>query len=138
MSARQLFITEFDRKRLEELVAVAEEFGDRSRKDLVALQGEIAKAKVVPPQDVPPAVVTMNSKVVLRDIDSSEEMTYVLVFPHEADISSGAISVLAPIGTAVLGYAEGDVVEWPVPSGIRRISIEKVLYQPESSGDFHR
>jgi regulator of nucleoside diphosphate kinase len=63
-------------------------------------------------------------------------MTYVLVFPGDADIDTGAISVLAPVGTAILGYAKGDVVEWTVPSGIRRISIEEVLYQPEAAGHF--
>ena len=65
-------------------------------------------------------------------------MTYVLSFPEEADISQGAISVLAPIATAILGYSKGDVVEWKVPSGIRRISIEDVLYQPEAAGHFDR
>jgi len=82
-------------------------------------------------------VVTMNSKVILRDLDISEEMNYCLVFPKDADIASGAISVLAPVGTAILGYREGDIVEWPVPSGKRRIRIEKILYQPEAAGDFH-
>ena len=80
----------------------------------------------------------MNSKVVLRDVDTSAEMTYSLVFPKNADVDAGAISILAPVGTAILGYREGDVIEWPVPSGMRRIRIEEILYQPEAAGDFHR
>jgi regulator of nucleoside diphosphate kinase len=64
-------------------------------------------------------------------------MTYRLVFPKDADVDAGAISVMAPVGMAILGYAVGDVVEWPVPSGSRRLSIEQVLYQPEAAGDFH-
>lgn len=84
------------------------------------------------------AVVTMNSKVALLDLDTSERMEYVLAFPKDANIGNGSISVLAPIGTAILGYAKGDVVEWPVPSGTRRIRIEDILYQPEAAGDYAR
>jgi regulator of nucleoside diphosphate kinase len=65
-------------------------------------------------------------------------MTYSLVFPEDANIESGAISILAPVGTALLGYREGSTVEWAVPSGRRRFKIEKILYQPEASGDLHR
>lgn len=137
MATRTIHITEFDKSRLEELIAVAEEFGGHDRKDLESLAGELGQAEIVSPRDVPADVVTMNSKVRLRDLATSEEMTYVLVFPKRADIDAGAISVLAPVGTAILGYAQGDVVEWPVPSGVRRIRIEEVLYQPEAAGDYH-
>jgi regulator of nucleoside diphosphate kinase len=137
MTARKIFITEFDKVRLEELIAVAEEFGDHDRRDLELLAEELDQAEVLLSEAVPPDVVTMNSKVVLRDLSTSEKMTYVLVFPKDANIDAGAISVLAPVGTAILGYAKGDVVEWPVPSGMRRIRIEEVLYQPEAAGDYH-
>lgn len=137
MKRREIFITQMDRDRLEELIEAAEEFEDQNRKDLHDLQEELDRARFVEPKKVRPDVVTMNSKVLLRDVDTSEEMTYTLVFPKDADIDSGAISVLAPVGTAILGYSEGDVVEWQVPSGRRRISIEKILYQPEAAGDYH-
>jgi regulator of nucleoside diphosphate kinase len=136
MSERKIYITEFDKARLEELIGVVEEFGDPVRKDLLLLAEELDRAEIVLPQDVPPEVVTMNSKVVLRDLNTSEEMTFVLVFPRDANINAGAISVLAPVGTAILGCAKGDVVEWPVPSGMRRIAIEEILYQPEAAGHF--
>ena len=123
MATRKLCVTRFDKSRLEELIAVAKEFGDQTRKDLELLAGELERAEAVVSKNVPADVVTMNSKVVLRDLDTSEEMTYMLVFPSDADIEEGAISVLAPVGTAILGYAKGDVVEWPVPSGLRRIRI---------------
>jgi len=138
MKQRQIFITAFDKERLEELIAVAREFGEHAREDLDDLAAELDRASVVDSAKVPPNVVTMNSKVVLHDLDTSEEETYVLAFPNEADAGSGAISVLAPVGTAILGYRQGDVVEWPVPSGTRRIRIAKILYQPEAAGDFHR
>ena len=137
MKKRKISITKFDKDRLEELIAVAKEFGEQDRQDLEDLAGEFVRATLVLSKEVPPDVVTMNSKVVLRDIDTSEVMTYSLVFPNDADIDVGAISILAPVGTAILGYGEGDVVEWSVPSGIRRIRIEKILSQPEAAGDFH-
>ena len=137
MNPRRIHITELDKTRLEELIAVAEHVGGHDQKVLRALAGELARAQVVPSNQVAADVVTMNSKVALRDTDSGETMTYRLVFPKDADVDAGAISVMAPVGMAILGYAVGDVVEWPVPSGSRRLSIEQVLYQPEAAGDFH-
>lgn len=134
---RKIFITEFDKSRLEELIAVAEEFGCHDRKDLESLEEELARAEVVSSQKIPRDVVTMNSKVVLCDLDTAERKTYVLVFPRDANIDVGAVSVLAPVGTAILGYSVGDVIEWEVPSGIRNIVIEDILYQPEAAGDYH-
>jgi len=137
MAERKIFITEFDKSRLEALIEVAGEFGDRDRQDLESLAEELDQAEIVSPKKIPPGVVTMNSKVALRDIDTQEQMTYIVVFPKDADIDRGTVSVLAPVGTAILGYAKGDVIKWPVPSGLRRISIVDVLYQPEASGDCH-
>ncbi len=138
MSRRTIGITERDKMRLEELIGVAREFGGRTRDDLTDLVLELVEAKVYPSDKVPSDVVTMYSKVRLKDLDSGEEMTFVLAFPKDADVDRGVISVLAPIGTAILGYSKGDVVEWPVPSGKRRILIQEILYQPEAAGDFLR
>ncbi|MBS0313755.1 MAG: nucleoside diphosphate kinase regulator [Burkholderiales bacterium] len=137
MKERRIFITKFDKARLEELISVADEFGGRDRKDLEALADELDRADVVASAEVPPDVVTMNSKVVLSDQKTGEKMTYVLVFPKDANVAEGRISVLAPVGTSILGYAKGDVVEWTVPYGKRLIRIDDVLYQPEAAGDFH-
>ena len=78
----------------------------------------------------------MRSTVRLKDLVSGEANTYSLVFPSEADFSQGKISVLAPIGTAILGYKSGDTIEWPVPSGVRKLKIDKILYQPEAAGNY--
>jgi regulator of nucleoside diphosphate kinase len=138
MTKRDIYITAFDKQRLEELIAVADDFGSSGRKDLVSLAEELTRAKVVASEKVPPDVVTMNSKVVLRDLSTSETMSYILVFPKDANIDEGSISVLAPVGTAILGYRVGDEIEWRVPSGLRRLKIEEILYQPEAAGDFDR
>lgn len=138
MADRKIFVTDFDKKRLDELIAAALEFGDKPRDDLNGLLSEIKNANIVKPQEIPADVITMNSKVLLRDVSANKEFTYSLVFPQDADIDKGAISVLAPVGTAILGYQEGDQVKWKVPSGERTLEIVKVLYQPEAAKDFDR
>jgi regulator of nucleoside diphosphate kinase len=137
MNDRIIYITEFDLHRLEELLEVAGAFTYRGRSDLKDLEEEVSRAQVVDSRKVPPTVITMNSRVKLRDLDRGEEMVFTLVFPREADIDRGRISVITPVGTAILGYTEGDTIELKVPSGRRRIKIEKVLYQPEAAGDYH-
>jgi regulator of nucleoside diphosphate kinase len=135
--ARKIYITEQDKTRLQNLIARSGVGDDSDRQDLEALSAELSRAKIVASQDIPPDIVTMNSRVVLRDLDTDEQMTYILAFPHDANIDLGRISILAPIGTAILGYAKGDVIKWAVPSGTRHIRVEEILYQPEAAGDHH-
>jgi regulator of nucleoside diphosphate kinase len=82
---------------------------------------------------VPPDVITMNSEVRLMDVDSGEVKVYKLVFPTQTR-TENSLSVLAPIGTAILGYRVGDVIEWRVPKGVRRLKVLEVLFQPEAAG----
>ena len=137
MEDRTIYITKFDLERIEELLAVAGEFSYRNRGDLEELEAELQKGKLVDSKEVPPNVVTMNSRVRLVDVDKDQPMVFTLVFPKDADIDAGKLSILSPIGTAIFGYSVGDVIEWRVPAGIRRIKIEEVLYQPEAAGDYH-
>ena len=134
---RQIYVTKFDLQRLQELVQVAKEFKFQDRNDLKKLEQELERATIVGSKDVLPDVVTMNAKVELLDIDKNEKMTFTLVFPIDADIDRGTISIIAPIGTAILGYRVGDTVIWQVQAGVRRIKIQKIIYQPEASGDYH-
>jgi regulator of nucleoside diphosphate kinase len=78
----------------------------------------------------------MNSKVRIKDLNHDEELIYTIVYPNEADFSKNLISILAPIGTAIIGYCVGDTIEWDVPEGKIHLYVEEILYQPESSGDF--
>jgi len=133
MDTRVIYITEADMKRLRPLI----EGMKNSRDDLRGLQAELEHARVVTPADVPPDVITMNSKARLRDLDTGEEMIFTLVFPGEASIEHDRISVVAPIGTAMLGQRVGDEFEWEVPAGSVRLRVEEMLYQPEAAGDFH-
>ena len=84
------------------------------------------------------AAVTMNSEVAVRDMDSKEKMTFTVVFPSDANVDRQRISILAPIGTAVLGYRVGDTIDWKAPGRTRRLKIERVLFQPEAAGQFDR
>ncbi len=136
MEDRQIVITQHDSDRLRELIAALDDLS--GRRDLAALLAELDRATIVAPEDIPPDVVTMNSTVVLHEVERDQEKTVTLVFPADADIAAGAISVLAPVGTAILGFRKGDVIEWPVPAGLRRFRIEKVVYQPEAAGDMDR
>lgn len=138
MRERTIYVTDYDLQRLEHLLESAgEQRSARDRGYLSELENELSRAKVVDPKEIPSDVVTMNSRVRIIDLDTAEESVLTLVFPHQADIAAGRISILSPVGTALLGYHAGDAIEWPVPSGTKRIRIEEVLYQPEASGDYH-
>jgi regulator of nucleoside diphosphate kinase len=137
MANRIIYITDNDMRRLRELIIVAREFGKEDERYLLELENELNRGKIVKSQDVPSNVITMNSEVYLRDLNTKEEITYRLVFPYRADASKGRISILAPIGTALLGYSVGDIIEWKVPAGIAKLKVEKILYQPEAAGDYH-
>lgn len=89
------------------------------------------------PEKIPSDVVTMNTKVRFIDINESEEFVYTIVYPEDADLTHGKLSVLAPIGTALLGYREGSELVWNVPAGLKSFRIDKILYQPEANGDYH-
>ena len=133
-----IFMTEVDLARLRNLIDLARDTGnDANRLYLDRLEGELERAEVVDPIDIPKDVVTMRSTVRLKDLDNGKEMVYSLVFPNEADIDEGKISVLAPVGNAMIGYMIGDVIEWEVPSGLRKLKVEEIIYQPEASGDYH-
>lgn len=131
MQNRTIILSDVDHQRLEALVESAR-YDTRVHPDyLDALEGELKRARVVPQSDVPDEVITMNSVVRLRDLDTDELDQFQLVYPVDADMAQHRISVLAPVGTAILGYQLGDIIEWPVPAGLRRLRVEMVSYQPE-------
>lgn len=124
-----IYVTEIDKARLQRLIEVED------NPAIVDLEYEIERATVVAPDDVDDGVVTMNSKLLLTLDDEPRQVA--LVYPCDADEKSGRLSVLSDLGIAVLGHQEGDTIDWLVADRTRRIQIEKVIYQPESSGDLH-
>lgn len=127
--ADPIHITETDQARLRNLIAI-----DQASAGF-ELEHEIERAIVVDSRQMPPDVVTMNSRAMLHLDDDVVEMA--LVYPGDADDSAGRLSVGAGIGTAVLGYREGDAFDWRLPDRTCRIRVGRVLYQPEAAGDFH-
>ena len=99
----------------------------RDQEHLDELRLELERAQVLEPQHVSTNIVTMHKLLRIVDLSSNKRQELVLVSPAEADVSERRISVLAPLGTALLGYREGDEVEWLMPGGIRRLRIEAVL-----------
>lgn len=132
MRKRNIYVTKADADKIKELLVT--DANRSQRADFNELTAEIGRAKIVEPGHVPATVVTMDSKVLLKDMDTEEMMEFTLTFPNNADIESGKISILSPIGTAIFGYAAGDKIVWKVPDGKRHIKIEKILYQPEAAG----
>ncbi len=137
MPRRNIHITDFDMERLQKLIEGTQRWSKKDREYLAHLEEELERAVVVPSRQMPPDVVTMNTQLLVRDLDTNQKMLLHLVFPNEADFERGKISILAPVGTAIIGYSVGDTVEWTVPSGTRRLKIEEITYQPEAAGDYH-
>jgi regulator of nucleoside diphosphate kinase len=134
MSERAIYLTSQDRQRLQ---ALAQRTEDRDRGDLAGLMYELSLAVIVPAAEIPGDVITMNSRVRLSDLRDGSVLEYTLVYPGDANFAEGKISVLAPIGAAMIGYRVGDEIEWEVPDGRRNLRVEAVLYQPEAAGDDH-
>ena len=133
MRQSKIIISADDRSRLQNLVNSALLDSRIPRALLDSLEGELARAMIVSEGDVPNDVVVMNSTVTFRDLDSGDVESYTIVYPNEADVSRNQISVLAPVGTALLGYRVGDLVEWGVPAGKSRLRITQV--RPRETAD---
>ena len=139
MTGKQIFVTEPNFERIRDGLRGNWLRDHEDAANCSRLRGELEGAVVVKSTEIPSDVVTMNSRVRLRDLDSGDSVTFSLVYPSSAPRSrTGApeltVSVLAPIGAAVLGYRAGDTVAWEGPAGVRRLKVEDVLYQPEANG----
>ena len=133
-SGRTIFVTQQD---LERLTRLLESHAARRDADArMALEEELENASVVESAQIPPDVVTMNSRVQFEDIDTSERLEMTLVYPKDADVDQDRVSVLAPVGSALLGLSVGQAIDWPLPGGTsRHLRVVNVTYQPEAAGD---
>ena len=132
MKRGMIIITEEDMKKLQELIDSLRLYAKQEQAHLDILEEELDRAEVLHQNSIPRDIVTMNSKVRVTDLESGRTLAYQIVFPRDADISKNMISVLAPVGTALIGYRVGSEIEWGVPGGTRRLRIEAVEYQPEA------
>ena len=130
-----MYITETDYEKITGLVGVTSLPGkDAAMADL--LLKELRSARTIPQDRISNNIVTMNSRVLLREISSGRQTDITITWPQEADSKARKVSLLSPIGIALLGCREGDITSWRVPGGVGRFRIEKVLYQPEAEGHF--
>jgi regulator of nucleoside diphosphate kinase len=128
-----IYLTQNDLDRLLDLVE-AYSAGSGGRR-FGQLESELIRAVVVPKEQIPKDVVTMNSRVIFENETTGERREIKLVYPRQADIDAGKISILVPVGTALLGLRVGQAIDWELPSGeIHRYRVVAVPYQPESAG----
>lgn len=134
--ASSIHITRFDKTRLMRLLRSLDA-AQENRMEIEDLERELERGTEVESTEVAADVVTMNSTVRVTDVDANTTHLYTIVFPSDADFEKGRISILSPLGTALLGYRAGDVVTCEMPRGARRLRIDELVYQPEAAGDFH-
>lgn len=130
--SRHIYITQSDKDKLLKIINKAQHESLDDYEKLKDLEVEVRRAVVKSATEIPKDVITMLTKAVISMDDMEEEIT--LVYPNDADISENKISVISPIGTAILGYSEGDIIEWQVPEGIVKLEIKKITFQPEALG----
>ncbi|MDX2138761.1 MAG: nucleoside diphosphate kinase regulator [Chloroflexota bacterium] len=134
MKNQAICITNRDMKRLRNLLDNPDLI--QQRPYLEQLERELDRANVIESSEIPADTITMNSTALLIDLKTGEEMILTLVYPDHAYIPEGRISVLAPVGMAILGCRQGETVEWEVPDGIRSLRVDCILYQPEAVGEY--
>jgi regulator of nucleoside diphosphate kinase len=135
-AAPPIVVSSLDLKRLDVLLDSLPPGGTA---DVDLLREELERAQVLDPEQMPSDVVTMNSRVRFQVEPSRQEYELTLVYPKDIDGSPGRISVLAPVGSALLGLRIGQKIEWPALHGKRiRVRIVDILYQPERAGDYRR
>jgi regulator of nucleoside diphosphate kinase len=124
---------------LERIEAMLDAPAYRDQAGAIALRDELARADVLAPAQMPNDVVTMNSRVRAVDLDNGDAYDLTLVYPRDADGDAGRVSVLAPVGSAILGLRIGQTMQWPMPGGRRMtLRVDAIHYQPEAAGDLHR
>ena len=129
-----IYITQDDMQRLRSLVDGLHAAARAEAANVAALEEELDRAHVVEARSIRSDVITLNSQVRVCDLDSGKIMEYEVVFPNTKPRSAAdGLSVLAPLGTALLGYRAGQTIEWQVPKGKRRLKVVEVLYQPEAA-----
>lgn len=134
---KQIILSKTDYSRIQRSIEYAKMKNSIRANEAENLLNELSSALIVDPHEVPPDLVTMNSIVKINFLDSNRTMQFQIVYPGAADIKKNKISIFSPVATALIGYRVSDEIEWIVPSGLTRIRIEEIVYQPEAAGQFH-
>lgn len=132
----EIMITELDYVRLCDLVHKVKNTKTAEMKNLVVLGSEIKRAKRVDSKKITSEYITMNSVIEVTDMDTNKILNLKLVYPRDADFKKGHISILSPLGSALIGYKVGDTISFEVPKGVKEIKINRILFQPEANGQY--
>lgn len=135
LPTNRILITDADRRRLMIGLSRLHNSGRARRQTLSSLRRRIERAEIVRPTEIPRNVVTLNSRFVLKDLDSRRRLACTLAEPWDRSPPGDRVSVSGPAGTALLGSRVGQIVRWRVGAHDRRFRIEQILYQPEAAGD---
>ncbi|GAA5143330.1 nucleoside diphosphate kinase regulator [Thalassotalea piscium] len=133
----KIIISSLDAERLD---AMIDAMGNQTFPGMDELLTELDRADIVAPEEMPPNIVTMNSTVKFKEISSGKEFALTLTYPQEKNPNNDpVVSILAPVGSALLGLKEGETIEWPKPGGgVLKVEILEIIYQPERAGEFRR
>lgn len=97
----------------------------------------LKNAKMLLQENIPPAIVTMNSRVRLVELSCGGETEFTISYPHDSNGEEGRISIISPAGVALFGSQEGEIVSWRIPTGVAEFKVKKVIYQPEAAGEYY-
>ena len=137
MQTPEIQITQSEYNRLQNLLRDPSKLRPDEKECRLALSRELARAQIMPSNEIPGDVITLHSRARLVDLQTNEALELAIVLPEEIDVDAGCISIFAPLGTAMLGYRKGDVFEWRVPGGQSRFHVEDVIFQPEAAGQIN-
>ncbi len=129
-------VTKLDYVRLNGIISSIKQFNKEASKEVSFLETELTRAKKIDSKKIGAEFVTMNTQVEIVDMDTNKSMTIRLVYPKDADFKKGNISILSPLGSALLGYKTDSVVSFKVPGGLKKMKICNIVFQPEANGDY--
>ena len=133
---KQILITKQDFTRIHKSISDAKQNNIIKKEDAEKLLNELHSAKIVESEEIPADVVTMNSVVKIHFQNNKTTTEFKIVYPDQADIKAKKISIFSPVASALIGYRVNDEIDWIVPSGVTKIVIDEIIYQPEAAGDF--
>jgi len=133
----QIILSRLDYSRIQNYITNARQSGSINVNEAKNLISELNNAKIVEPEEIPGNVVTMNSIVKISFLNSGKLLQFQIVYPAQASLKENKISIFSPIATALIGYTVGSEIEWMVPTGLTKIKIDEIIYQPEAAGDFN-
>lgn len=132
----KLIINRLDYARIKKSIHDAKQSGSINNSEAGKLLEELEAAEIVAPEAIPNNVVTMNSIVKVSFLHNDKQVQFQLVYPDQANLKEQKVSIFSPVATALIGYKVADEIEWVVPTGLTRIRIDEIIYQPEAAGDY--